>query len=379
MTPRRALIVTDGAAPQVPAAVRALHAGGWTVGLALGGSRQRRSRHAATVVAVPAPERDPEAWVAAVAAVAGDYDVVFAADDIELLVLSAARDAIPCVVPHAPHAAVLRAVDKLELTRAATRAGLHAPFTRPATEAALAAVDGPVVVKSRLHWEPGAADGQRHALAARCDGRDAARRHAEAMTSSGARPLLQELVDGELMALTLLADREGRCIAAVQQRSPRLSLRDTSSRAVTTAIDPDLLAAAGRLLRDLGWVGLANLQFLRAPGAPPALIDLNARFYGSLALAVAAGVDLPGLWGRVALGDPVPSWTAGRPGVRFQSLLEDLRRARAERSGGLVRDVAGTLTHALGATHPHLSASDPRPALGLVRELAAARRPRPRA
>jgi predicted ATP-grasp superfamily ATP-dependent carboligase len=55
-------------------------------------------------------------------------------------------------------------------------------------------------------------------------------------------------------------------------------------------------AGVARLLADLGWSGVANVQFVRAPGGRPRLIDLNGRLYGSLALAYATGVNVPDLW-----------------------------------------------------------------------------------
>ena len=366
---RRALIVSDGKAPHVHAAVRALRATGWEVGLAVGGAPSDRASDA---VAVPLPEAGADAFVEAVASVvaARGYDVVFGADDIELLALSSGRERIPCVVPHGAHADVVRAVDKLELARAAIRAGLRTPDTRPVSPAALAALTGPVVVKARLHWEPGPSQARRHAAGAYCATPAEAARHAQAMAAAGARPLLQEPIDGELMALTMVVDRDGLPVAVAQQRSPRLSLRQTSCRAHTVDAEPELAAAAGRLLADLRWFGLANLQFLRPADGAPRLIDLNGRFYGSLALAVAAGVNVPDLWARMAVGDPVPSFTSARPGVRFQALGEDLRRARAQPRGGLLRDVAGTLAYGVGAAHPHLSLSDPRPALAVLGRLA---------
>src|SRR5215210_488866 len=123
--PRRALIAEGGATPHVLAAARALAAAGWDVGLAVAGTPTSRSRAVRRVHRVPAPEDGPDAFLQAVgdAVRAARYDVVFGADDIELLVLSAGRDALGCVVPHGDHEAVLRAVDKLELARAAHRAG----------------------------------------------------------------------------------------------------------------------------------------------------------------------------------------------------------------------------------------------------------------
>ena len=338
--PRRALIVEGGAAQHVVAAARALAAAGWDVDVAAPNGASVRSRAVGCRHAIPAPEADPDAFLAAVAELAQGYDVVFGADDIEVLLLSAGRETIPAVVPYPSHDAVVRAIDKLDLVEAARHAGLVVPATRRATASALASLPRPVVVKARLHWRAGGA-ARRHQLAELCCTPAATRRHAAAMTAAGAEPLLQERVDGELMALTTVIDRLGRPLAMVQRRRPRLSARRTSCRAVTVPVDPDLAERALALLRDLGWTGLANLQFLRPPLGEPHLIDFNGRFYGSLALAVAAGVNLPDVWGRSALGeavDPVPSAPGG---VRFQSLLEDLGRARSERRGGLARDVLG--------------------------------------
>lgn len=373
---RRALVVHSGGV-HVLAAARSLHAAGWEVGVASAHGALAHSRAVHRDFSVPPPERDPDGFVAAVAALVAErgYDVVFGADDIEVLLLSARRDEIGCVVPYAAHADVVRAIDKLALVETAGRVGLAVPHTEVATAAALAAVDGPVVVKARLHWDPAAGGSARHLMARVCAGRDEAQQVADRMASAGGGPLLQEVVDGRLSALSVVVDRQGRLLGAVQQWSPRLSGRLTSCRAVTVPVDPELLDGVRRLLDEMGWWGLANLQFMSAPDGPPRLIDLNGRFYGSLALAVGSGVPLPDLWARAALGDDVTPSGPGRTGVRFQSFFEDVARARRERRGGLVRDLASTLAHALGAVHPHADLRDPGPLLAVLREQVRERRP----
>ena len=371
---RRALIAESGAAPHVLAAARALGAAGWEVGLAVSGQAAGRSRHVRRVHDVPPPEERPEAFVEAIATAvrSHDYDVVFGADDIEVVALSVGREEVPCVVPYAGHDRVVLALDKLELTRAARRAGLASPDTRPADEEGLAALTGPVMVKAALHWEPGRTGAPRHVEAAWCEDPQAAAREAAAMTAAGVRPLLQAPVTGELMALTAVVDRQSTPVAFAQQRSTRLSLRRTSTRAETVVLDTRLAADVARLLKDLRWFGLANLQFLRPPGGDPQLIDFNPRFYGSLALTVAAGLNLPDLWGRLALDEPVQRGAVARPGVRFQSLVEDLRRARVERRQGLARDIVQTLAYAPGAAHPTASSRDPMPGLVMAGRMAGA-------
>ena len=83
---RRALVVHSGGV-HVLAAARSLHAAGWEVGVASAHGALAHSRAVHRDFSVPPPERDPDGFVAAVAALVAEhgYDVVFGADDIEVL------------------------------------------------------------------------------------------------------------------------------------------------------------------------------------------------------------------------------------------------------------------------------------------------------
>lgn len=360
----RALVVGDGSAAYVLPALRSLGRAGWTVAVGQPeGGLAAASRWCAAVHSLPVAEHDPQGWLEAVATTVrqGRYDVVFPADDIELLALSAGRDHVPALVPYPEHEVVLAAVDKWSLTQAALAAGLGAPITRPATADAVAQVQGPVVVKARLHWSPGQEAGsERHLPVQVATGSDEVRAAVDMMRHGGGDPVLQELLNGTLMAVSVVLDRDGRPRAAVQQVTERSSLRRTSARARTTTLDEDLLEGVVRMLQDLGWWGLANLQFLRPADGQPRLIDMNARFYGSLALAIGAGADLPRAWAQVALRrDPGPMRT-GRAGVRFSALDEDLLVDRAAESGRL-RAAVASVRYATGARHSVWDPTDPGP------------------
>ena len=156
----RALIVEDGSERGALAASRALARAGWTVGI---GSPRRggladSSRWTSHWDRVPLANRDLDAFLEATnAAVAKrGYEVVFAGGDAEILGLSLGRDRIEARVPYASHESVVRALDKLELAKAARRAGFATPETVLATEDALATTRVPIIVKPRLHWTPGA-------------------------------------------------------------------------------------------------------------------------------------------------------------------------------------------------------------------------------
>jgi predicted ATP-grasp superfamily ATP-dependent carboligase len=365
--PRRALVLEAGGSPFVLTAVRSLGRAGWHVGLGVPapGGRVERSRWVRRTHRVPHAQDDLDAFAEAVAEAvrSGGYSVVFCGDDADLLALSAVRERIEAIVPWPPHEAVLAAVDKLTLTRAAERAGLATPHTVEASSEPLSTVALPVLLKPRLHWTPGGGSPDRRLRPAVCATRAEAVERNRGVEAAGGRAILQQPLVGELLALTLVLDRDGHVRGVVQQRTSRVSLRDTSTRARTEPVDEELLEGARGMLAGLQWWGLANLQFLQPPGGRPHLIDLNGRLYGSVALAVRAGIDVPVLWAAAALQEPGGPRLTGRPGVRFSALEEDLRRARRERRGGLVRDVAGSLVAGVGAAHVTWAPGDPVPAV----------------
>ena len=371
----RALVLDQGLDRGSLAAVRALHEDGWRVGVGapfrgLAGS----SRFADRWHRVPAAEGGIDAYIDAVrAAIAAEsYGVVFSADDIGVLALSRRRNDLAAVVPYAGHESVVRSIDKLTLTRAAEAAGLAVPRTAALTDEAVAALDEPTVVKPRLHsvLRPGA-PGRLETTIAR--GPDQAREAVRAIRAAGVEPILQEVVDGELVSFQAVMDREGRMLAPVQQRSPHTWPPESGSaaRSHTVVIDPSLAARVRDLFHDLGWFGLAQLQFI-APrdGGEPRLIDLNGRFYSSLALAVDSGANLPGIWARLATGVPLQPWAASRPGCSYQWFSRDVRDS-LHRDGprGLLDAVRVSATSVHGAW----SRRDPWPALNLYgSQLAAA-------
>ena len=361
----RALIMDQGLDRGSLAAVRALRDDGWTVGVGspvrgLAGSSRAVSRWHE----VPAAERGLAEYLEAVrtAVDEGGYDVVFSSDDIGVLALSRHRDGIGAVVPYACHDTVVRSLDKLAMTCAAQASGLSVPCTAQATDDAVERLDAATIVKPRLHSVllPGA-PGRLQTVLARSP--EEARVAIAEIREAGVEPVLQEVIEGDLMSFQAVIDRDGGMLAPVQQISPRTWPPDSGSaaRGHTVAIDPVLAGRVAELFQRLGWFGLAQLQFI-APhdGGEPRLIDLNGRYYSSLALAVASGPNLPGIWARLATGLAVESIPPSEPGHSYQWFSRDLRASwRAE---GL-RGAAGTVRISAGSVHSVWRHDDPWPSL----------------
>jgi len=371
---RRALILENGLGCVLPAA-RSLSRAGWTVGVGapFENPRERGSRAIDHRHLVPRPEASIDGFLAAIEQATEEvgYDIVFPADDASVLALSASRERLRPIVPYPAHDVVLGGIDKLELTRAAQDQGIAVPHTEMATASAIEACALPVIVKPRLQWTPGAVAQTGELFIERAEVRDAVRRRVRDIEGAGGSAVLQAPMNGRQIAVSAVVARDGRMVAAAQQTTLRYSLVQTSTRAVTLEADEALLEQITGMLGRIGWWGLANLQFLEPEGGgAPHLIDLNGRYYGSLALAIAAGADLPAIWAACAIGDPPVHRVTARAGVRFHALESDLVRARQERVGGLVRDVARTVSFAPGAAHTLWSIRDPVPAVRWAGSLA---------
>jgi len=141
-------------------------------------------------------------------------------------------------------------------------------------------------------------------------------------------------------------------------------------------LDPELLARSRALLERFEWDGVAMIEYkLDERTGTPYLMEINGRFWGSLQLAVDAGVDFPALLAGVALGgDPAPV-TAYRTGVRSRwwwgdvdHLLARLRRSPEDLalppgSPGRWRALADFLTVRRADRNEILRRSDPGPFL----------------
>lgn len=375
MNERSVLIVDSGSAAHVLPTARSLARAGWTVGVAapVVNPRSRHSRAIGRRHPLRSAVTDLDGFVDDLnhAIAVGGYELLVPMEDVELVALSAVRDRLTATFPYADHDVVMRAVDKLLMSRAAEDASLAVPALEPATESAIANCPLPVFVKPRLHWSPGATRRRLHARS--LSHRGEVRSRAAEIRQAGGQPLLQELVVGRQLAVSMVIDGDGGVVGAAAQTTLAFSADGPSSRAITIDPEPDLVDSVVRLARALGWIGVLNVQFMQPPGGRPRLIDWNGRPYGSIALAIAAGADLPALWADVATGTRRATCSTARSGVRFQELESDLQRARRERVGGLVPDVVRTLSFAVGAAHTVWSSRDPAPALGWVARLAVRR------
>jgi predicted ATP-grasp superfamily ATP-dependent carboligase len=117
-------------------------------------------------------------------------------------------------------------------------------------------------------------------------------------------------------------------------------------------LDERLVGPGLRLLDALGWNGVAMIECKREQATGRQVVmEVNGRFWGSLQLAIDAGVDFPALLVRCATGEIVPECQCYRVGIRSRWFWGDvdhlylrLSRSRAELQ---LEDEAGSRLRAL--------------------------------
>jgi predicted ATP-grasp superfamily ATP-dependent carboligase len=353
----RALIVDQSRDRSALVAARMLHADGWEVGT--GAWRPSIASTSAATSAyhrIEEAETDEDRFIADIAAAVRErnYDVVFCIYDVGLLVLSRRRaEVAPAIVPYGPHEVVERSFDKLAFTQSAKAAGLEVPRTEEASEQALAAWQGPLVVKARLH-APTRYETRPF------DNAEQAKPFVAKLRAEGGQPLLQERISGQLGAIVVVVDRQGDVVAEVQQRCDRSWPNGAGVTARARTIVPDIALSERihELVRQLNWFGLAEIEYLLDDDGVPRFTDFNGRFYGGIALAGRANVNVAAAWARLAVGRPVTPLGRQRVGARFQWLNRDLAASRY--ADGL-KGMATALALAPGSAHSMVARGDLKP------------------
>jgi|WetSurMetagenome_2_1015567.scaffolds.fasta_scaffold00030_66 predicted ATP-grasp superfamily ATP-dependent carboligase len=138
-------------------------------------------------------------------------------------------------------------------------------------------------------------------------------------------PLVQEYIpgDGEVYGVGALLNFQSKVRASFVYRRIRSypvaggpsTLRESVKR-------EDLQNIAGSLLRSLNWTGVAHVEFkIDSRDGRPKLLEINPRFWGSLALAVESGVDFPFLLYKLAMEGDVEQVCEYKTGIRLRWLI----------------------------------------------------------
>ncbi len=354
------VLVTDGEQRAALAVVRSLGRAGYRclVGSKSGHSLAGASRFARRDISLPDALVDPEGFVDAVEPlISGEHvDLLIPITDPAVLALLPAGSRLqPARIPFPDLATFRRISDKAALLSAAGEVGLAIPVQRVVTgrdaagDSLAPPLRFPCVLKPAR--SVGEFAGRRVKLGVEyaADAADLHRR-LEALPEAAFPVLLQERINGWGVGLFVLR-WEGEVIARFAHR--RLREKPPSGGVSvyreSIAVDPELARRADLLLERFGWNGVAMIEFkVDAATGTPYLMEINGRFWGSLQLAVDAGVDFPRLLAESALGKHPSPVREYRLGVRSRWWMGDVdallaRLFHSDQSLSLPADAPGRL------------------------------------
>ena len=304
------------------------------------GGAGQHSRHLAGLGLVPGPEVDDGAALAehlvALGPAFAERPVLFATNDDWVLALARHRARLEehYRLPFAPYDVVRRALGKTALYRACEALGVAAPrswyLDEQTPEQVAAQVPYPCVLKP--DDSRGFYDAFRAKVFVVHDPAELLARVAQA-AAAGLTLVAQEWVDtrpGGFWSVASYLSPDGTVRGVFTGRKLEQWPADFGTSCLADARwDPALAEAGTAVLRELGYWGISEIEFVQdAATGRHLLLDVNTRPWKWVGLPVAAGVDLPLLAYEDAVGRPR---TAGRQvdGTRWVFLRDYVQLVRA--------------------------------------------------
>ena len=291
------------------------------------------SRYSTRFFSYPSPRLHPERFVEVLAELVKEQhiDILLPMTELTTTLLLTRLDAFPdTVIPFPEMSRVDALANKCTLMRTAESLGIPVPRTiyvdDPAT---LPDYQGtlpfPVVLKPGRSWLRLQNQWQRAAVKI-IPNQLIFKDVIESDPALQTQPfMIQECVAGQGQGVFALYDRgEPLAFFAHRRLREKPPAGGVSVLSESIAVDPRLKSYAQALLDNAGWHGIAMVEFKVATDGTPYLMEINTRFWGSLQLAIDAGVDFPWLLYQVATGTPPVAVTEYKTGIRLRWLLGDL-------------------------------------------------------
>lgn len=315
------VVVTDGEQRSALAIVRSLGAEGYRVVVAsahpapLAGA----STFCVRQVRAPDPSSDEHAYAQFIVELCRESSAswLIPVTELSLRVLLPIRDRVEAQVPF-PDAATFSAIsDKERLLAVAAELGIDVPKQVTVTSSkdlpASREIAFPLVIKPSRSVHLGHKFGVQYAL-------DAAELLATAsqMPAAAYPLLLQERIAGPGTGIFLLRCGGKTCAVFAHRRiREKPPSGGVSVVAESIPANPHLVAQSIRLLDAFHWQGVAMVEYKHdTRSGRTVLMEVNGRFWGSLQLAIDAGVDFPKLLLACADGTCPEGPSTYRTGVR---------------------------------------------------------------
>lgn len=318
------VLVTDGDQRAALAVVRSLGRAGYKVHVCSVRleSIASASRYSSGSYKVADPLRHSESFLSDLEQLvaATRADVLLPISEAALLVVLPNRNRFNCAIPFAAASAFDQVCDKRKVLETARTHGVAVPGQTEIVQAIDSsrlsdALQFPLVLKPSRSVAGREGKRIRSGVAYATSAQNL-REELKRIPSDAYPVLLQQRIGGPGFGISVLV-WEGDLVAAFAHRRIREKPPSGGVSVLRESIplDQKLLSQSLALLRDFKWQGVAMVEYkLDAQSDTPYLMEINGRFWGSLQLAIDAGVDFPKLLVQLALGanpDPVTTYKTG--------------------------------------------------------------------
>ncbi len=306
----KTVLILDGHLRSALVAVRSLGAQGYTV---VCGSHRRTgaalySRYTSRTLRYPSPIASLTGFLGAVRDVARacpEPPLIYAFSDATLSALSRSRESFAsiAVLILPSEESVEISLDKRRTVMLAKELGIAVPTTHDAIPQD---PHFPAVIKPRHNvvWRGDQGIVSRVQIVLHSG---ALKLHWQKLAKTGEIPFIQEYIPAVEYGYSVLCEH-GRIVARCVHRRIRSLSPEGGASVVRVTVEPTLgmAEAAQALMHALAWHGPAMIEFRVGRDRVAYLVEINGRFWGSLALALHAGVDMPLLCAQLVQGHPAP-------------------------------------------------------------------------
>lgn len=260
-----------------------------------------KSRFAGPCLVGPDPRERREAYARFIVKVARQYNarLIIPVTDDAVSALDDSRQLFSGVAPLAlaTSDAVTRVLDKRKNLDMAREVGVPCAHqyelqSQTPASAVISTLGLPIVLKDPAPNQPGVKNPQsfRVAIARSVSELE---RLLDVVENSDIKPLCQEFVFGERVCVCLFAVG-GAVVAMHGYVSERKTKHEGIARKIIE-LDSRLKEYATRMIAELGWTGIAHMEFIVDEVNGPKYIETNGRFWASTQGSINAGWDFP-LW-----------------------------------------------------------------------------------
>ena len=277
-----------------------------------------KSKYVSRTVLFDCSVNDADVYCSALAKLASEYEypTVFPIGAATTALLAQKKNELTrvCAFTVSDPATLALANDKSRVRLAAESAGIAVPRTYDVGETP---ESYPVIVKPRCGEAFGLKARERYAVANDFTEYTSAY---EKMSKYGGEPIVQELVAGVGIGVSLLMSRDGRAVSAIcHKRVREYPSCGGPSACCESFFDAVLVSKAEKLLASIGFVGIAMVEFKGGR-----LLEINPRVWGSFPMTYVSGSSFAEDYVKLSSGEPFEHMLDNyKSGCRMNFILSD--------------------------------------------------------